>query len=244
MTGTPHIEAAPGDIAPSVLLPGDPLRAQAMAEALFESPRMVNAVRNMLAFTGSWNGMPVTVFPSGIGIPSMALFVEELFRDYGVQRIIRVGTCGAVVDDAQLGDVVLVSSASTDSSFNRRRFGGFDHAPSADFELLRHARRIADEMALRARVGEIFTSDHFYDPEPERVAWLAARGIFALDMETAGLFALARHHGRRAAAFLTVSDVIPRTELASAEQRQGGYGAMAELALRVLEADARDPRAD
>lgn len=241
MTGTPHIEAAPGDIAPSVLMPGDPLRAQAMAQALLDAPRMVNAVRNMLAFTGSWNGMPVSVFPSGIGIPSMALFVEELFRDYGVQRIVRVGTCGAVVDEAQLGDVILVSSASTDSAFNRLRFRGMDHAPSADFELLRHGRRIAGEMALRARVGEIFTSDHFYDPEPDRVEWLAQRGVLAIDMETAGLFALARQHGRRAAAFLTVSDVIPRAELASAEQRQGGYGAMAELALRALEADAGRP---
>lgn len=233
---TPHIDAESGAIAPTVLLPGDPLRARFIAETVLEEARQVTARRNMLGFTGRWQGQPVTVMGGGMGIPSTAIYVTELARVYGVRRIIRIGTCGGL-GEIRLGDVLLAQSASTDSRFNRMQFGGHDLSVSADFGLLRAAVDAAAVAKLPARVAPVFSSDCFYDGDPQLLDRLRQHRIAGVEMEAAGLYGLAMREGFRALAILTVSDHLDRDEHMPAEQREQGLERMARLALACAAGD-------
>lgn len=234
MTGTPHIEAARGDFAETVLMPGDPLRAKALAENHLDNTRQVNAVRNMFGFTGTYKGMPVSIMGSGMGMPSISIYAHELFDYYGVKQIIRVGTCGGLSADMQLGDLVLASAASTDSGMNRERFGGWDFSAGADYELLSRVHERAVEADLNIRTGNVFASDWFYHPDEAFIEKLQKMGILAIDMESAALYALAQQHGTRALTILSVSDVIPTGERASTEARQSAFGAVIEVVLDAV----------
>lgn len=231
---TPHIEARPGDFAELVLMPGDPLRAQALAESALDDVRQVNTVRNMFAFTGRWKGRPVSIMGSGMGMPSISIYAHELFEQFGVERIVRVGTCGGLIPDLELGELLLATAASTDSAMNRQRFGGLDYAPTGDFAMLRALARHAEAAELPFRAGEVFSTDYFYHPDPGFNERLAAQGILALDMETAALYGLARSLGKRAATVLTVSDVIPTARHYTPAERQAAFGAVADVVLGAL----------
>ena len=239
MTGTPHIEAARGDFAETVLMPGDPLRAQALAKNYLQDVRQVNSVRNMLGFTGTFNGKAVSIMGSGMGMPSISIYAHELFDYYGVKQIIRVGTCGGLLADMQVGDLVLASAASTDSAMNRQRFSNWDFAAGADFDLLTRVHDLAVKKGLNIRTGNVFASDWFYHPDESFIEQVQKMGILALDMESAALYALAQQHGRRALTILSVSDVIPTGERASHETRQNAFGTVIEVVLEaVLEAES------
>ncbi len=227
---TPHIEAEVGAIADTVLLPGDPLRARFLAHELLDAPVQVNARRNMLGYTGRWRDQPVTVMGGGMGIPSTAIYVTELARVYGVHRIIRVGTCGGVGDVA-IGDVLLAQSGSTDSRFNRMQFGGHDLSTCADFALLRAALDVAAAQGLPARLAHVFSTDCFYDGDPQLLDHLRRHRIHGIEMETAGLYGLAMREGFQALAILAVSDHLERDEHMPAGQREQGLLAMGRLAL-------------
>jgi purine-nucleoside phosphorylase len=227
-----HIGAGPGQIAPTVLLPGDPLRARWIAETFLDDATCYSEVRGMLGYTGTWHGQPVSVQGSGMGQPSMSIYVNELFREYDVQRIIRVGSCGAVTEQVALRDVVIASGACTDSSMNRLRFHGLDYAPVADFGLLRAAVDAAERRDdVASHVGLIFSGDTFYNPREELMEPMIKHGVVAVEMEASGLYTLAASYGRKALAICTVSDHILTGEASSAEDRQETFAAMVDLAL-------------
>lgn len=227
---TTHIEAGVGAIADTVLLPGDPLRARFLAQELLEAPVQVNARRNMLGYTGQWQGRPVTVMGGGMGIPSTAIYVTELVRSYGVRRIIRVGTCGGVGEVA-VGDVLLAQSGSTDSRFNRMQFGGHDLSTCADFGLLRAAVDAAGAQGIQARLAHVFSTDCFYDGDPQLLAHLRRHRIHGIEMETAGLYGLAMREGFAALAVLAVSDHLDSGASMPPAQREQGLLALGRLAL-------------
>lgn len=227
-----HIDADVGAIAETVLLPGDPLRARFLAHELLEAPAQYNARRNMLGFTGTYQGQAVSVMGGGMGIPSTAIYVTELVRHYGVRRIIRVGTCGGVGEVA-LGDVLLAQSGSTDSRFNRMQFGGHDLSVCADFDLLRNAHACAAADGMAARVANVFSTDCFYDGDPQLLEHLRRHRIVGIEMETAGLYGLAMREGFAALAVLAVSDHLERDEHMPAQQREQGLLAMGRLALNA-----------
>lgn len=231
-----HIGAEPGQVAPTVLLPGDPLRAKHFAETMLDDVICFNEVRNMLGFTGTYEGKRVSVMGTGMGIPSHSIYVNELIRDYGATTLMRVGTCGALQADLALGDLVLAMSASTDSQVNRLRFGGRDFAPTANFDLLLAAHAAAQARDIDVRVGPIFSSDRFYNDDPDWWRIWADYGITVVEMETAALYTLAAQHGVRALAILTVSDNIPLGQAAGAEERETAYTRMAEIALTIAPA--------
>ena len=240
MTGTPHIEASRGDFAETVLMPGDPLRAQALAKNHLDDVRLVNSVRNMLGFTGTYRGKPVSIMGSGMGMPSISIYAHELFDYYAVKQIIRVGTCGGLLADMQVGDLILASAASTDSAMNRQRFNNWDFAANADFELLRRVHDKAIQRGLKIRTGNVFASDWFYHPDDAFIEKVQKMGVLALDMESAALYALAQQFGKRALTMLSVSDVIPTGERASHETRQNAFGTVIEVVLdAVLEPEAQ-----
>jgi purine-nucleoside phosphorylase len=230
-----HIAAAPGQIAPTLLLPGDPLRAKWIAETFLEDATCYSEVRGMYGFTGTWQGHPVSVQGSGMGQPSMAIYVNELFREYDVQSIVRVGSCGALTERLALRDVVLASGACTDSAMNRHRFLGLDYAPVADFDLLRAAVDAARSRAdVRSHVGLIYSSDSFYNPRAAELGKpLVDHGVLAVEMEASALYTLAASYGRRALAICTVSDHIVTGEETTAAEREQGFGAMVEIALEA-----------
>jgi purine-nucleoside phosphorylase len=234
MIGTPHIGAAKGQFADTVLMPGDPLRAQALAEKHLDDVELVTSVRNMFGFTGTFKGRPVSIMGSGMGMPSISIYAHELFDYYDVKQIIRVGTCGGLLADMQVGDLVLASAASTDSAMNRQRFGDWDLSASADFELLRKVYEQAVQNSLKVRTGNVFSSDWFYHPDETFIDTMQKLGILALDMESAALYALAHQHDRRALTILSVSDVIPTGERASHETRQNAFGAVIEVVLDAV----------
>lgn len=234
MTGSLHIGALKGQFAETVLMPGDPLRAQALANNHLDDVKLVSSVRNMLGFTGVFKGKPVSIMGSGMGMPSISIYAHELFDFYGVKQIIRVGTCGGLLADMQVGDLVLASAASTDSAMNRQRFGDWDFSASADFDLLRQVYEKAVQRGLKIRTGNVFSSDWFYHPDETFIEKVQKMGILALDMESAALYALASQHGRRALTILSVSDVIPTGERASHETRQNAFGAVIEVVLDAV----------
>jgi purine-nucleoside phosphorylase len=225
-----HIGAAAGDIAPLVLMPGDPLRAKWIAETFLEDARCYNEVRGMLGFTGTWRGRPVSVQGSGMGQPSLAIYVTELFRDYDVQSVIRVGSAGGLREDVKLRDIVIASGACTESSMNRIRFGGFDYAPVADFTLLSAAVTAAGPRD-DVHVGLVFSTDSFYAARPELLTPMAEHGVLAIEMEASALYTIAAGHGRRALTVCTISDHVLTGEATPAEERERTFGDMVEIAL-------------
>ena len=229
--------AEPGQIAPTVLLPGDPLRARWIAETFLEDATCYTEVRGMYGFTGTWQGTPVSVQGSGMGQPSMSIYVNELFREYDAQRIIRVGSCGAVTEQVAIRDVVIASGACTDSSLNRLRFHGLDYAPVADFGLLRAAVDAAEARDdVTSHVGLIFSGDTFYNPREELMAPMVAHGVLALEMEASALYTLAAAYGRKALAICTVSDHIVTGEETTSAEREQTFGAMVDIALSAAAA--------
>ncbi len=229
-----HIGAEPGQVAPRVLFPGDPLRAQWIANHYLEDAECYSQVRNMLGFTGTYRGEQISVQGSGMGQPSMAIYANELFRDYGVQQLVRVGSCGALTESLKVRDVVLAISAATDSSMNRHRFHGFDYSATADFALLRTAYDAGVATGATPVVGQVFTSDSFYHPRPELTAHLVEHGVVAVEMEASALYTLAAGYGRRALALCTVSDHVVTGEETTAEEREQTFGEMVELALESM----------
>lgn len=228
-----HIAARPGQIAPTVLLPGDPLRARWIAETYLDDATCYSEVRGMFGFTGTWQGHPVSVQGSGMGQPSMAIYVNELFQDYGVQSIVRVGSCGALTPDVAIRDVVIASGACTDSAMNRHRFLGLDYAPVADFDLLRGAVDAARARTdVTSHVGLIYSSDSFYNPRAAELGKpLVDHGVLAVEMEASALYTLAASCRRKALAICTVSDHIVTGEQTTAAEREQTFGAMVEIAL-------------
>lgn len=227
-----HIAAKENEIAETVLLPGDPLRAKYIAETFLENAKCYNEVRNMFGYTGTYKGKPVSVQGTGMGVPSISIYITELMQSYNVQKLIRVGTCGAIQKDVKVRDVILAMSASTDSQMNRITFGGVDYAPTADFDLLKKAYDAGVEKGLNLKVGNVFTADLFYNDNAEHEKW-AKYQILAIEMESAALYTLAAKFGRKALSVLTVSDHILTGEETSAEERQTTFNEMIEVALEA-----------
>jgi purine-nucleoside phosphorylase len=231
---TPHIEANPDDFAKTVLMPGDPLRAKFIAENFLDDAKCVTRVRNMFGYTGTYKGKPVSVMGSGMGVPSISIYATELYKDYGVENIIRIGSCGAVRDDIKVRDIIIGMAASTDSSVNRMRFNQCDFAATADFGLLHKVVTTAEKTNKKVRVGNIFTADLFYTPQPEMFALMEKYGILAVEMEAAGLYGVAAEYGKNALTVLTVSDHIKTGEQTTADERETTFKDMMELTLDSL----------
>lgn len=227
-----HIGAKENEIAETVLLPGDPLRAKYIAETFLEDVICYNEVRGMLGFTGTYKGKRISVQGTGMGVPSISIYINELMQSYGVQQLIRVGTCGAIKKDVKVRDVILAMSASTDSQMNRVIFGAVDYAPTANFELLKKAYDTGSEKGLDLKVGNVFTADMFYNDHAELEKW-EKYGILAIEMETAALYTLAAKFNRKALSILTVSDHILTGEETTAEERQITFNDMIEVALEA-----------
>jgi len=230
---TPHSEAKPGDYAESVLLPGDPLRAKWIAETFFDTPRLVNSVRNCLGYTGTYKGKPVSVQATGMGQPSLAIYVQELIEAYGVKKLVRAGTCGGLSARVKLRDLVIGVTASTDSSMNRV-FEPYSYAPFADFELLSRAAGLARERGFGWHVGGLVSSDVFYVPDGVKsYGLLPAHGVLAVEMEAAALYTLAARFDVQAIAICTMTDSLITGEQIAASERQSSLKDMVELSLDV-----------
>jgi purine-nucleoside phosphorylase len=234
---TPHISAKKGDFAPSILLPGDPLRARHIAENFLEDVTQVNEVRNMLGYTGSYQGVPVSVMGTGMGIPSASIYATELITEYEVERLIRVGSCGGILPSVELRDVVLAIGACTDSGVNRVRYGGYDFAATADFALLRAAAQAATDRGIEVKVGNVHSADLFYNPDPEAFDRMEAMGVLAVEMEAAGLYGVAAEKGGRALTIATVSDHVRTGASTTSEEREQTFNDMVVLALEAVRAD-------
>lgn len=231
-----HIGAKPGQIAETVLLPGDPYRARWAANRFLESVELVNEVRGMLGFTGTWRGNPVTIHGTGMGQPSISIYANELIRDHGARTLIRIGSCGALQDDVNIRDIVLAQAASTISGPSSTIFREVNFAPVADFTLLTRAFATARNKVrsgAKTHVGGILTSDTFYDERDDLSKQLQRHGCLAIEMETAELYTLAARYQRRALAVLTVSDHILTGEALPADQREQSFADMVEIALHA-----------
>jgi len=228
-----HIAAKEGDIAEAVLLPGDPLRAKFVADNFLKDAVQYTNVRNMLGFTGTYKGKRVSVQGTGMGIPSISIYANELFRDYGVKRAIRIGTAGSINKDVKIRDLVLAMSACTDSGANNLRFGGRNYAPTASFSLLKTAWDIAVSKGWQPKTGPVLSSDMFYNENPGEWKLWAKFGCLAMEMECAELYTLAAKYGREALGVLTVSDSLITGEETSAEERQNTFTRMMETALET-----------
>ncbi len=228
---TIHIGAKKGDIAPTVLMPGDPYRAKWAAETFLKDARCVNEVRGMLGFTGTWQGHPVTIQGSGMGMPSLSIYANELIKDYDVQTLIRIGSCGGMQKDVRIRDVILAMTASTLSTPSRGIFKELNFAPCADYGLLSAAQQAAEAKGVPTHVGGIYSSDVFYDERPDLNEQMMRHGILGVEMEAAELYNLAARHGRRALAVLTVSDHLITHEALPTEDRERSFGDMVEIAL-------------
>lgn len=232
---TPHINAPEGAFAETVLMPGDPLRAKHIADTFLQDVVCINTVRNMFGYTGTYQGKKVSVLGSGMGIPSMSIYATELVKFYGVKNIIRIGSCGGLPLDVKVRDVVIAMGASTDSNVNRNRLGGnLDFAALADFSLLERAVAAARAKHIDVKVGNLFTSDLFYNPDPTLFDRLEKYGVLGVEMEAAGLYGVAAEFGIKALAIMTVSDHIRTGEALSAELRQTSFNEMVEIALALV----------
>ena len=228
-----HISAKPGEIAEAILLPGDPLRAKFIAENYLENAKLYNEVRGIFGFTGTYKGKRVSVQGTGMGIPSISIYVNELFRDYGVKRAIRIGTAGSIQENLKVRDIVIAMSACTDSGANRIRFGGRDFAPTASFPLVKKAWETAEAKGWQAHVGSVVSTDIFYSEDPDEWKLWARFGALAMEMESSELFTLAAKYGRECLAILTISDSLVTHEVTSAEERQTTFTRMMEIALET-----------
>ena len=230
---TKHMNAAPGDFAETVLMPGDPLRAQYIAETWFDSPKRVTDVRNMWGFTGEYKGTPISVMAHGVGIPSASIYVTELIESYDVKRVMRVGSCGTSHPDVKMRDLIIAQGASTDSNVNRMRFGGYDLAALASFDLVQKAVAAAEAHTVRYHVGNIFSADLFYTPDPDMFETLAKYNVYGVEMEAAGIFPIAAEHGVEALAICTVSDDIRSGEELTSDERATSFDEMITVALET-----------
>jgi purine-nucleoside phosphorylase len=228
-----HIAAKTGEIAEAVLLPGDPLRAKYVAENYLKDVVQYNDVRNILGFTGTYKGKKVSVQGTGMGIPSISIYVNELFREYGVKRAIRIGTAGSINKEVKVRDMVLAMSACTDSGANNIRFSGRSFAPTASFHLLKNAWEIAINKGWKPKVGSVVSADMFYTEDPEDWKLWAKFGCLALEMECAELYTLAAKYGREALGIITISDSLITGEVTTAEERQTTFTRMMEVALET-----------
>jgi purine-nucleoside phosphorylase len=228
-----HINAPVGAVAETVLLPGDPLRAKFIAETYLQDVSCYNEVRGMLGFTGTYKGRRLSVQGTGMGIPSIAIYASELMAEYGVKNLMRVGTCGAMQAHIRIRDLVLAQSASTDSSFNRNVFGGWDYAPTADFRMLRNAYDQAQSRGVNSHVGNVFSSDAFYRDDKTVTDLFTKYGVLAVEMETTGLYTLAAKYGANALSILTVSDHLITGEVTTPQERQTTFQSMMEIALET-----------
>ena len=229
-----HIGADAGQIAPHVLMPGDPLRAQWIAKKYLDEAECYTRIRGMLGFTGTYRGEPISVQGSGMGLPSISIYLNELFSEYNVRSVVRVGSCGALTEDLAVRDIVIASGACTDSAMNRVRFEGLDYAPVPDFGLMRAAYEAAERRDAKTLVGLILSSDSFYNPRPDLVQRLVEYGVLAVEMEASALYTLAAKFKRKALAICTVSDHIVTGEETSAAEREQTFGDMVEIALEAV----------
>jgi len=228
------MNAAPGDFAETVLMPGDPLRAQYIADTYLDKPRRVTDVRNMWGFTGEYKGKPVSVMAHGMGIPSVSIYCTELITEYGVRRVIRVGSCGTSHPDVRLRDIIIGMGASTDSNVNRIRFGGYDLAAIASFDLVRKAVAAAEQQNVRYHVGNLFSGDLFYTPDTDMFETMARFNVYGIEMEAAGIYPIAVENGAEALAICTVSDDIPSGKALSTDERQSTFDEMILVALETV----------
>ena len=233
---TAHINAASGDFADTVLMPGDPLRAQYIAETFLDDARRVSDVRNMWGYTGTYKSRPVSVMAHGMGIPSASIYTHELITHYDVKRVIRVGSCGTTHPDVQLRDIIIAMGASTDSSVNRMRFGGYDLAALASFDLVEKAVAAARAAGVRHHVGNIFSADLFYTPDTDMFETMATYNVYGIEMEAAGIFPIAAENNAEALAICTVSDDIPNSKHLTVEERATTFDEMISVALETVAA--------
>ncbi|MDO6728554.1 purine-nucleoside phosphorylase [Marinovum sp. 2_MG-2023] len=230
---TVHIGAKPGEIAETVLMPGDPYRARWAAETFLNDVRLVNEVRGMLGYTGTWKGHPVSIQGSGMGMPSLSIYANELLRDYGAKTLIRIGSCGAMQDHVKVRDVIIAMTATTLSTPSRGILRELNFAPCADYPLLSKAVQAAEARGTTCHVGGIYSSDVFYDERPDLNEQMTRHGILGVEMEAAELYILAARHKARALAVLTVSDHLLTGEALPSEQRETSFGDMVEIALEA-----------
>ncbi len=235
---TVHIGAEKGEIAETVLMPGDPYRARWAAETFLDNPKLVSEVRGMLGYTGTWRGNPVTIHGSGMGMPSLSIYVNELIRDFGAKTLIRIGSCGGMQESVGIRDVILAMTASSVSTPSRGIFREFNFAPSADWGLLSAAAKAAAAKETTTHIGGIYSSDVFYDERPDLNEQMTRHGILGVEMEAAELYTLALRYGCRALAVLTVSDHLLTGEALPAEDRETTFGDMVEIALQAAFPDA------
>jgi purine-nucleoside phosphorylase len=229
-----HISANKGDIAETILLPGDPLRAKWIAETFFNETRCFNTVRAMSGYTGYHNGKRVSVMGTGMGIPSLLVYTNELITDYGVKNLIRVGSAGSYQPDLKLNDIVLAMSASSTSAINRSRFQGADYAPTADYKLFTKAVASANNKGITFRAGNVLSSDEFYEDNPERFKTWANYGVLCVEMETAGLYTIAAKHKVNALSILTISDSLLTKKSLNSKERERSFHPMTEIALDLI----------
>ena len=230
---TVHIGADKGEIADTILLPGDPMRAKFIAENYLEDIKCYNEVRGMLGFTGEYKSKKISVQGTGMGMPSISIYANELIKDYGVKNLIRVGSCGAINENADIRDVILASGASTTSRMNEVRFEGGDYAPTPSFELLHRAYKVAEDKGIEVKVGDVLSVDKFYHDDPEHWKKWAEYGVWAIEMETAELYTLAAKYGVNGLAILTVSDSLVSGKELSASDREKTFTEMMEIALEL-----------
>lgn len=230
---TIHIGAAPGDIAETVLMPGDPYRAKWAAETFLENARCVNEVRGMLGFTGTWRGNPVSIHGSGMGMPSLSIYANELIRDYGAKTLIRIGSAGGMQPHVGVRDVIIAQTASSVSTPSSAIFREFNFAPCANWELLRAAVTASEARDVKTHVGGIYSSDVFYSERPDLDEQMVRHGILAVEMEAAELYTVAARLGARALAILTISDHLQTGEALPSDQRERSFGDMVEIALEA-----------
>ena len=230
-----HINAEQGDIASTVLMPGDPLRAKFIAENYLENAVCYNEVRGMYGYTGFYKGKRVSVQASGMGVPSISIYAHELITSYNVKHIIRIGTCGSLQENVKIKDVILAMAASHDSNINQQRFDGMTYAPIASFQLLKKAYDAAEALGIKVKVGNVFTTDTFYNDNPEDWKRWSNFGVLAVEMETVALYTLAAKHGINALTILTVSDSLVTGEATTATERQTTFTQMMNIALETAE---------
>ena len=228
-----HIGAKEGDIVETVLLPGDPKRAKWIAENYLENAFCYTDIRGMLGFTGTYKGKKVSIQGTGMGIPSISIYITELMKDYGVKNLIRVGSAGSYQEDIKVRDVVIAMSVSTNSNINNRRFNGANFSPTVNFELFRMALKVAEEKNIKIKAGNVLTSDEFYSDNSDYYKRWADFGVLAVEMETAGLYTLAAKYKAKALSILTISDSLVSPEITSADEREKTFSEMIELALET-----------
>ena len=229
-----HIEAKPGEIAESVLLPGDPMRAKWIAETFLDNAKCYNDVRGMLGYTGTFQGKPISVQGTGMGIPSALIYCHELINDYGVKNLIRVGSAGSYQKDINIRDIVIAMAASSTSGINNTRFVNCDYSPTADFDLFMKAALYAKENNIPIKAGNVLSSDQFYEDDFNNYKKWADFGVLCVEMEAAGLYTIAAKFNVKALAILTISDSLVTGESTTADEREGSFSKMIEIALNTL----------